>query len=404
MPVNTHRVFSSSHEQSYLNALTIDQKRIDVLREARDEVREAVKVGFAEWGNVTTRSVLFESEAAEIAPSLRPKFRMQGSFSYKTLNDPAQTPPQQIDLDDGVFLPVSFITRNGAVTPAIASAGYFRLTEKILQPLCDKNGWTLITDKKSCVRIEFDDKTHMDLALYSIPEKEFVTLVEKAEKANAYAMDSRELYNEVYTAIPKDHIMLAHREKGWMPSDPRKLDDWFHESLDKYGEQYRSVCRYLKGWRDFQWEDSRLSSIVLMACVRKLYDEGRLSGAENRDDLALSKIAHQLPRLFERHIENPVVPGINLDDWNPQERAEYITKAQQLSMAIDQANDATSPRLALITLQTAFGDRIPNDVGLVDAASSVSAPSVLTSGLIRNMEEDPNVAKAVKLGSNQRYG
>lgn len=407
MPLNTHRVFDSSNEDSYLNALDLDRKKIETLRKAKDEVRDCIRAGFAEWGNITTRALLFESDISisDTPVALRPKFRLQGSYAYKTLNDPPHSPPQQVDLDDGVFLPVSFFSKNGTLTPAIASAGYFRLTEQLLTPLCKQKDWTLVTDKKSCVRIEFDDQMHMDLALYSIPEKEFVLLVEKVEKANAsFEMDSRELYNEVYAAIPKDHIMLAHREKGWMPSDPRKLDDWFHESLDKHGEQYRSVCRYLKGWRDFQWEESRLSSIILMTCVRKLYDDGHMAGYEKRDDLALHKVAQYLPQLLEHNIENPVVPGLNLDDWNPDERADYVNRAFKLSMSINQAIGENDPKAALKILQGIFGDRIPDDVSLVETGSSVSAPSILTSGILRGLEDDPSVEGAVRLGSDQRYG
>lgn len=407
MSVNAHRVFGSSNKDSYLNALDLDPKQLEELRKAKDEVRDCIRSGFAEWGKITTRAVLFESGAGDAPEALRPKFRLQGSYAYKTLNEPAHIPPQQVDLDDGVFLPVSFFDKNGTLTPAIASAGYFRLTEQLLAPLCKQKGWTLVTDKKSCVRIEFDDQMHMDLALYSIPEKEFVLLVEKVEKANAnasFAMDSRELYNEVYAAIPKDHIMLAHREKGWMPSDPRKLDDWFHESLDKHGEQYRSVCRYLKGWRDFQWEESRLSSIILMTCVRKLYDDGHMAGTEKRDDLALAKVAQHLPQLLEHNIENPVVPGLNLDEWSPNERAEYVNRAFKLSISINKAIGGNDPKAALNVLQDIFGDRIPDDVNLVDTGSSVGAPTILTSGILRGLEEDPSVKSAVQLGSDQRYG
>ena len=38
-----------------------------------------------------------------------PKFYIQGSWAYKTLNRPCQTPPQQSDVDDGVYLPLSII-------------------------------------------------------------------------------------------------------------------------------------------------------------------------------------------------------------------------------------------------------------------------------------------------------
>jgi hypothetical protein len=61
--------------------------------------------------------------------------------------------------------------------------------------------------------------------------------------------------------------MLAHRDEGWKPSDPRKLEEWFRAAVRQHGEQLRRVCRYLKNWRDNRWEGCRLSSIALMACT-----------------------------------------------------------------------------------------------------------------------------------------
>ena len=42
---------------------------------------------------------------------------------------------QEIDLDDGVFLPVSFLSQNGGAHPIVASAGYFAAVERILLAL-----------------------------------------------------------------------------------------------------------------------------------------------------------------------------------------------------------------------------------------------------------------------------
>lgn len=38
--------------------------------------------------------------------SLNPRFRTQGSFQYDTLNKPYVTPPQEMDIDDGTYLPM----------------------------------------------------------------------------------------------------------------------------------------------------------------------------------------------------------------------------------------------------------------------------------------------------------
>ena len=37
---------------------------------------------------------------------LSPRFWTQGSFTYDTLNKPYKTPPQEMDIDDGTYLPI----------------------------------------------------------------------------------------------------------------------------------------------------------------------------------------------------------------------------------------------------------------------------------------------------------
>ncbi len=191
MPLNLHRIFSGIPEKDYLSALTVEKRKEDSLRSARDEIRGALRSAL---GNLTQfpREQLFEVLAQDSVPtSLKPKFRMQGSFSYRTCNDPAHKPPQQVDLDDGMFLPVSFLQeKSGRAHPTIVSKGLFAAVEQALAPLCKKHGWQLV-DKPSCVRIELNDDAHIDVALYAIPDNAYRTLVEKAVMAeSALARDS----------------------------------------------------------------------------------------------------------------------------------------------------------------------------------------------------------------------
>ena len=153
MGANAHRtLFSSGDHDTYLRGLTVDTKEKEALQVARDEIRDQIRLGLRDWSDHVDRGQLFEARALASACltdsdlALRPKFRMQGSWSYHTLNRATRNPPQEIDLDDGVFLPVSFLSQNGGAHPIVASAGYFTAVERILAPLCDRTGWTLITD------------------------------------------------------------------------------------------------------------------------------------------------------------------------------------------------------------------------------------------------------------------
>ncbi|MFG1225637.1 CBASS cGAMP synthase [Xanthobacter wiegelii] len=417
MTLNAHRIFTGPVDADhYLAALTLETDRINKLRDARDACREGLRSGLRNWSTLVNDQLLFERAIVASAPtSLKPKFKMQGSFAYRTLNDPAKAPPQEIDLDDGVFVPVSFLSDHGRVHPALISSGYFKAVEAALKPVCDAHGWTLDTDKSSCVRVRLDDGAHIDFALYAIPDAEFEELVEAAAATRVLADESRlslheqlEFAETVYQNLREDQIMLAHRTEGWKPSDPRKLGDWFRAALKMHDEQLRRVCRYLKGWRDFQWEASRLSSISLMVCVVTTYDEAATPVATNRDDLALLAVCERLPGLLAKPIANPVVPGQFLDEgWSDRERQTMIAAAEELLQRVQEALRGTdSADRALESLVCAFGDRLPDNPALIisETAPEVSMPGVLTSGLVKEWGKENAPDQPVKREGERRYG
>ncbi|PIO97033.1 CBASS cGAMP synthase [Pleomorphomonas carboxyditropha] len=417
MTLNAHRVFTGPADADhFLAALTLEPATEQLLRAARETCREAIRSGLRTWSTILQKSMLFEAAQVNIAPaSLKPKFKMQGSFAYRTLNRPAHTPPQEIDLDDGVFVPVSFLNDNGRAHPALISSGYFQAVEATLIPVCQEKGWTLVTDKPSCVRVELNDEAHIDFALYAIPDDEFGQLIETEALAKAMNAQDRALLNEqielaedLYRGLREDQIMLAHRKEGWKPSDPRKLEDWFRAALRTHGEQLRRVCRYLKGWRDHHWEACRLSSIALMSCVITTYDEAAAKPADDRDDLALLAVADRLPNLLQGRIVNPVVDDQYLDEgWEEEDRTRFVNEAQALRDRLHEAIvDTDSAPRALASLVSAFGDRLPDDYNLIKSEDSatLAAPAVLTSGLVKQMGGDREPQQAVKREGDRRYG
>jgi hypothetical protein len=368
---NAHRLFFwFGEEPCYHRNLTVSDKRLNELREARDAARKAVTDGFDGWEKLIEKKALFEdsAKAANSNARLQPKFRGQGSYSYKTLNDPAHTPPQQVDFDDGIFLPISFFEGTGA-RPVVASKGYFALVEKALQPLCQKKGWK-IEQKPSCVRLKLSKGAHLDLALYAIKDLDFEHLVTaslaKAAGRRALVQDELVLDEDIYEKLADNDIVLAHRDDGWMPSDPRKLEAWFKQAIDTHGEQLRRVCRYLKGWRDYTWPaGSKVSSIAIMKCVVDAYDSLTGDFDQKRDDAAILMVAQRLPSFFQNRggIENPVIlqPRTILNgNWSDVERTEYFQAARTLEANVKFAIEgATSADSAIAALQKMFGDRLP---------------------------------------------
>lgn len=396
--LNAHGLFCGSpDDRPFLDRLNLPRARIITLRTSRDKIRAQLTAGFSHWQDFgDPRSVLENYKPGTVLPRLRPKFRRQGSYAYGTLNAPAHV-GQQVDFDDGVFLPVSFFqdrAGRNVQSPFLSSHGYFTLVEAMLGPLCKDEGWTLVR-KDSCVRVEVDKYSHIDLALYAIPDSEFAMLIEKAAFADRlYAMDAAagtrtydRLGKSLYRQLEAGTIMLAQREEGWIESDPRKLEDWFVAAINDHGEQLRRVCRFFKAWRDYMWERGcKLNSITVMKCVVDAYDALKGSFDQSRDDAAILMVAGRLPNCFRevKGISNPVIDTPLNGNWSPEQRADYVARAERLHRAVTEAIQSTSsPAEALRLITEMFGPRIPSDPDLI---CGVAAERLIQSFQVRRTE------------------
>tara|TARA_R110000868_G_scaffold284207_2_gene544659 strand:+ start:873 stop:2084 length:1212 start_codon:yes stop_codon:yes gene_type:complete len=375
--LNAHRLFAGTDKHNgYSGNLKISAQQQQALRDARDLIRKTLREGMPLQEHVIKSHGLIDQAFLQDGGSisLRPKFRMQGSAVYHTLNDPAHKPPQEIDYDDGVFLPTSYLVKSNR--PALTARGYFKAVENALSTMCKTQGWILDTSKNSCVRVKISDLAHIDVPLYAIPDEEFERLVEAARASAEFAaadsaVDDVSFSEPMFKSLRDDQIMLAVRDKGWLESDPRKIEDWFLEAIRDHGESLRYVCRYLKGWRDFTWKKSSLSSLSLMACAVRIFDDFNGAPPKSRHDLALLLVAEQLPRLLAGSIENPVLDDQLLnEEWSDQERTEFVTGAERLYAGLQNALQETVHKgLAIRHLQNLFGPRIPTDEALIDLES-----------------------------------
>lgn len=380
--MNLHKAFGP--DKGYLANLRVRDGDAGTLRSARDMARQHLREAFKLWPQFVERAALFEDtvlrKSAEQSPPA-PKFRMQGSWSYHTVNDCQQNPPQQVDMDDGIFLPVGFLTRYGTTRPGVVAKAYFDLVEAALAPLCTKMRWKLDRSKPSCVRIVINDRLHLDFALYAIEDKEFTRLAEARAAVLAKKMQDAaddDLPDDIYTGI-KSEIMLATREK-WIVSDPRKLDVWWQEVIANFGEQARRLTRDFKGMRDWKWKYGDLSSICIMAAlVQALREVGPLD--QDRDDIALAKVARRMATIFRSTVKNPVVDGGTdthlCNGWNADFRDEVCSTFARIADTLDDAMDNTYDRNEVLAKAArVFGDRMPVDPNLV---VKMSAPAYHSS-------------------------
>lgn len=256
--------------------LTVDEKQeIDL---ARKDIRQALRDGLSQ----ALRNKGYEGETCD------PKFYIQGSWAYKTLNRPCQTPPQQSDVDDGVYLPLSIMKEE---KPHLAIDDFFEAVHEVLKPLCDGNGWSL-ERKPNCMRAVISPCAHIDLPLYVIPDVQYKLLKAAMEARGVSAMDGIVVCSttQSWKKLPSDKILLAS-DRGWIKSDPLAMKEWFEMEVQDKGEQLRRVVRYIKGFRDQQWDEKGPSSILLMAAACPLFEF-----ESKRDDLALLNVVKGIPQ------------------------------------------------------------------------------------------------------------
>lgn len=339
--------------------LTSDQRAR--IASARTAVRDSLRNGIPR--------ALRASGYTEESP--QPRFFTQGSWAYKTLNSPAQH-PQQADVDDGCYLPMSFVSQTKR--PSTAANVFFAAAEEALKPLVEENRWKLVTDKPTCIRIVIATFAHIDIPLYAIPDEDFVMLKASMEQrgydslSEAVNMAER----DTWTALPADKVLLAHRECDWMSSDPRPVKEWFLDEVAAKGEQFRRVVRYVKAFRDWRWASGGPASILLMAAAAPLFEK-----RDRRDDLALLDVVAALPARLRAGVNNPVEESESLTERLGKVGVEEAANAfEEFEKVLRGAIGAGSPSQACIWMQGEFGSRFPNEpdrVKVVSVAATIAA-------------------------------
>jgi hypothetical protein len=354
-------LYTTTESECFLDALELDAVDRGLLQAARRKIREHLRAVFARASREALGTVVV------------PRFFTQGSYSYKTINEPAHVPPQQMDLDDGCYLPMTFV--QGA-KPSVAALRFFELVDEALKELAKQEGWTFVS-KPTCARLVINKRAHVDIPLYAIPDKEFV-LLEKAAMRAAAARDSaiRADIADRWDALPSNCVLLAHREDDWISSDPRKIADWFKGAIEVHGEVLRRVCRYLKAWRDYHARElDSLSSIVLMVCTWRAFEDVGRKDVPSRDDQALLMVASKLPKFLAGEIANPTNRNERLDrNLEDGARRSAIRKAEDLASRLGKiVHDVVEPQQAVDDLTAVFGPRIPDAPELVSVKDAAHA-------------------------------
>lgn len=372
MPNSCHALFyhrNSSENDRFIYRTRVPQTTLDLFERAKQEIRHTLIEAFKNWTQYVGAYAFanqWELTNDVKRKTIKPKFRLQGSQAYNTANAPAQR-PQQADYDYGMYIPTSFLIEEDKKNPGIVTGAIFHIVERALQPLLDRNPTWSLKSKNTCIRIELSETAHFDLTIYAVSDAEYAALHHQFSKArDSLELDTNTLSDYVYEKLRSYDILLAHKESGWIESDPRKLEVWFKHAKNQHGDQLVRVCRYIKAWRDHTWEKCKLSSIALMVCVVNAFE-----AAHNREDKAIQLVARKLPDLLSHEIENPVFPARrdkNLDaEWSPEERHQFIEQARFLSQAVSSALDTNDKHASLAHIQACFGERIPPKLQYIES-------------------------------------
>lgn len=344
MPNFSPLLYTTTGDTCFLDELDLSPEQLGEIDGARKEIRVALK---ANLSNVL-RDKGLEGDICQ------PRFYIQGSRAYKTLNSPCITPPQQSDIDDGVYLPLSVMREKSS--PKLAIELFFEAVTEVLKPICDSKGWRT-ESKITCVRVTISEYAHIDLPLYVIPDTRFMLLKAGLEGIEGRAFDSAmNAEQQTWKTLPSDQILLADREQGWRKSDPMAMKDWFKSEVEGKDQLVR-VVRYLKAFRDKQWEEKGPSSILLMAIACPLYER-----FEKRDDRALLHIVKGIPAALQAGVASPIDPESSLTEHMSKESiAEAVERFETFARYLEGAIEATDSQVACNWLLEMLGHRLPND-------------------------------------------
>ena len=328
---------------------------------------------------------------------LTPRFWTQGSFQYDTLNRPFE-PGQEMDIDDGTYMPMPIFESE----PKIGHTLLVLLVDASLKSLVAENSGWKFEAKQTCGRIKIEgEKTHIDVPMYAIPKDEFMKK-QVALKANRSLLENVGCESYFYDSddtdsyeVDSENVNLALREgeRKWVNSDPKIVEDWFNDSCVRIGKHLRKVCRFMKAWRDAQWDVGGPSSISLMAATVNILD--RVSHDSSDLGETMKIVAKNLPDEFARGVESPddtdEKPLFPPSSKHGRREMDIMSKLERLPSILSSAELADSKSEALKKINMAFGSRVTNSDLIVLAKalpafaqepSSASKPEKINSTMV----------------------
>lgn len=352
MALNLHKLFYHISRPSFYSNLLPIPAEVDALKTAKNEIRDHLRRAIPEW---------LEQKLGE-KPEHPPRFRTQGSWAYETCNRPCRYPPQEMDWDLGSYLPISQWD-DSVESPRKAAREYYAMVKEIMTPFAASRGWS-IKDKPTCVRVVLNNgtKAHVDIPLYAAPDKDFLKITEAVKVAKSLdTARADSAFIDSWRSLTR--ISLACQDGSWKSSDPGLVVRWFDSKINRHGPQLRRICRYLKAWRDYQWELGGPSSLLLMVCAAQTLDR-TVADVASRDDLALRFVLEALPTQLRDAVKEPMInPNEDLNKLEYEARKDAAWRAASFLQSMNQAltTSHAEANKAMAMIQTHLGSRFPID-------------------------------------------
>lgn len=286
----------NSEFSSFRENIQLGTTRVANLRCSRDAIRD--------------RIINYYKEKGKNLPS----FCGQGSFKVKTgivqLNE-------DYDIDYGVYL--NHLSTDKDAWPS---------TKSVHKEICEAvegQTDTPVIDKHACVRVQYKNNYHVDLAIYGEHEG-------------------------------KIYLARTDSEK-WEENNPKLFTQWFLDKKRASGEQLRSVCQYIKKWSYYNgWIDDISGFLITILAGNHFYSY------DDRDDIALSETLQEIVIDLDsnRRILRPVYPYKNMIEKMPDSKINsMIERFKYFRDNASKATACTDKKEACEIWRDLFGDDFP---------------------------------------------
>lgn len=257
------------------------------------------------------------------------KFTSQGSLILGTILNPILK-SKGYDLDDGIY----FLGKK----PEESVHTLHNWVEKAVEDHTSIPA----SNKNPCIRVFYANDYHVDLPIY-------------------YKEEGEDPY-------------LAHKEEGWILSDPKAFADWYQEKNRSIGNkgQLRRITRYLKSWRAKEKGSIPCGFVLSILAAENFI-------AKDRDDQSfyetVKKTWSELAGNFSCFRPTVPVGEDLLEEYTENQKADFLNRLQGLVEDGERALNLPNYREASRKWRKHFGDRFPQGEDQIDPDLEFEEPS-----------------------------